>query len=124
MTRWRQKDVPTKPPEKLRLPSRAARNRARRESEPAVPRPKEICMDPDRIEGVAKDVAGKVTEIAGEAVGHEKTRADGVGLQIEGKAQNLYGQAKDGAREFGDRAEDALRQTDGLADRAIAEGKR
>ena len=81
-------------------------------------------MDSDRIEGAAKDVAGKVTEIAGDAVGHEKTRADGVGLQIEGKAQNLYGQAKDGARELGDRAEDALQQADDLADRAIAEGKR
>lgn len=81
-------------------------------------------MDSDRIDGVAKDVVGKVGEIAGKTFGHEETIADGVGLQIEGKAQNLYGQAKDGARDIGDRAEHALRQADGLADRVITEGRR
>jgi uncharacterized protein YjbJ (UPF0337 family) len=80
-------------------------------------------MDSDRIEGSAKEIGGKIEELAGKAIDHEETRADGVGLQIEGKAQNLYGQAKDNLRDAGDRAERALRQTGNLAEQVLDEGQ-
>jgi uncharacterized protein YjbJ (UPF0337 family) len=80
-------------------------------------------MDYDRIEGSAKDLGGKIEELAGKAVNQEETRADGVGLQIEGKTQNLYGQAKDNLRRAGDRAERALRETGELAEQVLDEGQ-
>jgi uncharacterized protein YjbJ (UPF0337 family) len=64
-------------------------------------------MDSDRIKGTAKELGGKVEEAAGRIVGHDETRADGVARQIEGKGQNLYGQAKDGLRDAADLTEQA-----------------
>lgn len=51
-------------------------------------------MDPDRFKGAAKEFGGKIEELAGNAVGHEDTRASGVGRQIEGMGQNLYGRPR------------------------------
>lgn len=61
-------------------------------------------MDSDRIKGAAKDVGGRIEETFGHATGNQQTRAEGVARQIEGKGQNLYGQAKDGMRDAGDLA--------------------
>jgi uncharacterized protein YjbJ (UPF0337 family) len=57
-------------------------------------------MDKDRIAGAAKDFAGKVEGIAGDA----KTQAAGRVREATGTAQNLFGQAKDAARETTDAA--------------------
>ena len=81
-------------------------------------------MDSDRIKGAAKEFGGKIEEAVGHAVGDESTRASGVGRQIEGKGQNLCGQAKDNLRDVGDRAERALRETGDFAEQAFDEGSR
>jgi uncharacterized protein YjbJ (UPF0337 family) len=61
-------------------------------------------MDKDRIVGSAKDVAGKVEGAVGDATGDAKTEAAGRAREAAGTVQNLYGQAKDAARNVGDAA--------------------
>ena len=57
-------------------------------------------MDKDRIIGAAKTVAGTIKEVAGKAVGDQKTADDGKAEKIEGKVQNAVGGAKDTIREI------------------------
>ena len=59
-------------------------------------------MDQDRIAGSAKDFAGKLEGAVGDIAGDAKTRAAGRVREATGTAQNLYGQAKDAAREATD----------------------
>jgi uncharacterized protein YjbJ (UPF0337 family) len=54
-------------------------------------------MNDDRIEGTARTVGGKVQEAAGRITGDAKTRVEGEINQAAGRAQNLYGQARDAA---------------------------
>jgi uncharacterized protein YjbJ (UPF0337 family) len=61
-------------------------------------------MDKDRIIGSAKDIAGKVEGAVGDATGDGKTQAAGRAREATGTVQNLYGQAKDAARDAGDAA--------------------
>jgi uncharacterized protein YjbJ (UPF0337 family) len=61
-------------------------------------------MDKDRIAGSAKDFAGKVEGAVGDAAGDAKTQASGRAREAAGTVQNLYGQAKDAARDAGDAA--------------------
>ena len=61
-------------------------------------------MDKDRIVGAAKDVAGKVEGTVGDMAGDPKTQAAGRAREAAGTVQNLYGQAKDVARDAGDAA--------------------
>jgi len=61
-------------------------------------------MDKDRITGAAKDVAGKVEGAFGRATGDASTEASGRAREAAGAVQNLYGQAKDAARDIGDAA--------------------
>jgi uncharacterized protein YjbJ (UPF0337 family) len=61
-------------------------------------------MDKDRIAGSAKDFAGKVEGVVGDATGDAQTQASGRLREATGTVQNLYGQAKDAARELGDAA--------------------
>ncbi len=56
-------------------------------------------MDKDRIVGSAKDVAGKVEGAVGDIAGDPKTQASGRAREAAGTVQNLYGQAKDAARD-------------------------
>jgi len=56
-------------------------------------------MDKDRIVGSAKDVAGKVEGAFGDLTGDAKTQASGRANEAAGTVQNLYGQAKDAARD-------------------------
>ena len=57
-------------------------------------------MDKDRITGAAKDWAGKAEGAAGDAMGDADTQAAGRIREAAGKVQNLYGQAKDAARDY------------------------
>src|SRR6202166_3792539 len=59
-------------------------------------------MDKDRIAGSAKDFAGKVEGSVGDIAGDAKTQGAGRVREATGTAQNLYGQAKDAAREATD----------------------
>jgi uncharacterized protein YjbJ (UPF0337 family) len=61
-------------------------------------------MDKDRITGAAGNFAGKVEGAAGELAGDARTQASGKAREAAGTVQNLYGQAKDAAREAGEAA--------------------
>jgi uncharacterized protein YjbJ (UPF0337 family) len=61
-------------------------------------------MDKDRIAGAAKDAAGKVEGTVGDMAGDAQTSAAGRLRETSGTVQNLYGQAKDAARDAGDAA--------------------
>jgi uncharacterized protein YjbJ (UPF0337 family) len=61
-------------------------------------------MDKDRIAGSAKEFAGKVEGVVGDAMGDAQTQAAGRAREAAGSVQNLYGQAKDAARDAGDAA--------------------
>ena len=54
-------------------------------------------MDENRIEGTVRNVGGKVEEGFGRVTGDTKTRTEGLVNQAAGAAQDLYGQARDGA---------------------------
>jgi uncharacterized protein YjbJ (UPF0337 family) len=56
-------------------------------------------MDKDRIAGAAKDAAGKVESSVGDLAGDAETSATGRLREASGTVQNLYGQAKDAARD-------------------------
>jgi len=61
-------------------------------------------MDKDRMAGSAKDFAGKVEGAVGDIAGDTKTQASGRASEAAGTVQNLYGQAKDAARDAGETA--------------------
>jgi uncharacterized protein YjbJ (UPF0337 family) len=61
-------------------------------------------MDKDRIAGSARDVAGKVEAAVGDMAGNAQTQAAGRAREAAGSVQNLYGQAKDAARDAGEAA--------------------
>jgi uncharacterized protein YjbJ (UPF0337 family) len=80
-------------------------------------------MDWDRMKGAAKEVGGEIEETLGHAIGDDSVRASGVDRQFRGKAQNAFGQAKDGLRHVGDQVDAALDAAGGAAQRAIADGE-
>jgi uncharacterized protein YjbJ (UPF0337 family) len=59
-------------------------------------------MNKDQVKGTAKDIAGKVQEEAGRAVGSKEHEAKGLGKQVSGKAQKKYGDAKEAAKDAAD----------------------
>ena len=61
-------------------------------------------MDKDRMAGSVKDAAGKVESAIGGAAGSAQTDIAGRAREAAGTMQNLYGQAKDAARDAGDAA--------------------
>jgi uncharacterized protein YjbJ (UPF0337 family) len=68
-------------------------------------------MDKDRIVGSAKDFAGKVEGAVGDLAGDSKTQAEGRAREAAGTVQNLYGQAKDAARDATDAAVNYAKDT-------------
>jgi uncharacterized protein YjbJ (UPF0337 family) len=56
-------------------------------------------MNKDRIEGRAKDVAGRIERQAGEWTGDKKLQIKGTAKQAEGKVQNAAGKILDAAKE-------------------------
>ncbi len=62
-------------------------------------------MDKDRVEGKAKDLAGRVQRQAGEWTGDEESQAEGAAKQAEGKVQNAWGKVKDAGKKAADDAE-------------------
>ena len=55
-------------------------------------------MDKDRVEGKAKDVAGRVERQVGEWTGDKEAQVKGAVRQVEGKVQNAWGKAKDAVK--------------------------
>jgi uncharacterized protein YjbJ (UPF0337 family) len=60
-------------------------------------------MNKDQVKGAAKDIAGKVQEEAGKAVGSKEQEAKGLGKQVSGKAQKKYGDAKEAVKDAADK---------------------
>jgi uncharacterized protein YjbJ (UPF0337 family) len=51
-------------------------------------------MNKDQVQGVAKDVAGKIQEEAGKLVDSKEQQIKGLSKQISGKAQKEVGNIK------------------------------
>jgi len=57
-------------------------------------------MNKDQVQGMAKDVAGKIQEQTGKLVGSKKQQVKGFSKQISGKAQTAVGNAKQSVDDF------------------------
>ena len=79
-------------------------------------------MDKDRIAGSAKDIAGKVEGGIGDMVDDKETQASGRAREASGVVQNLYGQAKDAARDAGDAAMDFAKDKLGNSSETLRDG--
>jgi uncharacterized protein YjbJ (UPF0337 family) len=79
-------------------------------------------MNEDRIEGAAKDFAGKAENAFGNAAGDKKSQASGSAREMAGKAQNLYGQAKDAVQDAADKATDYAKDVYNNRGDAIRDG--
>jgi uncharacterized protein YjbJ (UPF0337 family) len=55
-------------------------------------------MNTERVEGKFDQVAGKVKQSVGEAVGNERLANSGVADQVKGAAKETWGNAKDAAQ--------------------------
>lgn len=56
-------------------------------------------VDENRIEGAARNFAGKVEDVVGQVTGDSKTQAEGKADQVSGQVQNAAGGVADAARE-------------------------
>ncbi|MFO1111219.1 MAG: CsbD family protein [Bradyrhizobium sp.] len=81
-------------------------------------------MDKDRIAGAAKDFAGKVEGAAGELAGDAKMQGSGRTREAAGTVQNLYGQAKDAARDVGEAAAGMAKDAYESGGKTIQDGTR
>jgi len=52
-------------------------------------------MDKDRVVGSAKEIKGKIKEVAGKVLGDVKLESEGKADQAAGKVQNAVGGLKD-----------------------------
>ena len=52
-------------------------------------------MNKNQVNGLAKDIAGKVQEGAGKLVGSKEQQIKGLDKQISGKAEKSFGDAKE-----------------------------
>jgi uncharacterized protein YjbJ (UPF0337 family) len=57
-------------------------------------------VDENRIEGVVRDIGGKVQDAVGALSGDTATQARGKVNQVAGQAQDTYGKVVDDVREF------------------------
>jgi uncharacterized protein YjbJ (UPF0337 family) len=60
-------------------------------------------MNKDQVEGKLKDVAGRVERQAGEWTGNKNAEVRGAVKQVEGKAQNAWGDLKDAGKNAADK---------------------
>jgi uncharacterized protein YjbJ (UPF0337 family) len=59
-----------------------------------------MMVDENRIEGTVPNIGGKIEDAVGAVTGDAATQARGQINRAAGRAQNAYGQAVDGARDF------------------------
>ena len=79
-------------------------------------------MDKDRIAGSAKDIAGRVEGAVGDLAGSAQAQAAGRADEAAGTVQNLYGQAKDAARDVGEAAVSYAKDAFGTSGETFREG--
>ena len=60
-------------------------------------------MNKDQVKGTVKDIAGKVQEKTGQALGSKEQQAKGIGKQVEGQSQKAKGNAKEMLKDGVDR---------------------
>ena len=80
-------------------------------------------MDKDRVEGKAKDIAGRVERQVGEWTGDKEAQVKGAAKQVEGKVQNAWGKAKDAVKKPSTTQADADKNTE-IADAEEADAPR
>ena len=56
---------------------------------------KDISMNKDQVKGTVKDIAGKMQEKTGQALGNTSQQVKGVVKQAEGQSQKAKGDAKE-----------------------------
>jgi uncharacterized protein YjbJ (UPF0337 family) len=66
-------------------------------------------MNRDKVEGTAKDLAGKIQRKAGQAMDDPVMAAKGAARQLEGKAQKAVGSVKDAVKHARDDVKPANR---------------
>jgi uncharacterized protein YjbJ (UPF0337 family) len=64
----------------------------------------EYFMNKDRVEGKAKDIAGRVERQAGEWTGDSASQAKGAAKQVAGKVQNVWGKVKDASEDAAEKS--------------------
>jgi uncharacterized protein YjbJ (UPF0337 family) len=74
-----------------------------------------IIMDKDRVEGKAKDIAGRVERLAGEWTGDKEAQVKGAAKQAEGKIQNATGKLKDHIRNQQNHSDEPGEDTENVA---------
>ncbi|MDD2859976.1 MAG: CsbD family protein [Acidiphilium sp.] len=80
-------------------------------------------MDEDEIKGTAKDIGGKIKDGIGGLTGDESLQAEGKTDQLAGKAQKLYGSAKDAVSDAAESAKEAVGHAAGAASEAFSQPK-
>ena len=60
-------------------------------------------MNKDQVKGTVKDIAGKVQEKTGQALGSKEQQVKGVVKQVEGQSQKAKGNAKEVLKDAVDR---------------------
>lgn len=70
---------------------------------PRVLTMKENVMNKDQVKGKLKDIGGKIQQEVGKAVGSSEQQAKGLSKQAEGKLQKGLGDAKEVAKDLGNR---------------------
>ena len=60
-------------------------------------------MNKDQVKGTVKDIAGKVQEKTGQALGSKEQQVKGVVKQVEGQSQKAKGDAKEVLKDAVDR---------------------
>lgn len=73
-------------------------------------------MDKDRIKGKVDEAAGRAKRQVGEWTGDEQSQGEGAMQEIKGRAENAWGNLKDGARNI---KRDMDKKEDKPADRDI-----
>lgn len=66
-------------------------------------------MNKNQVNGIAKDIVGKVQEEAGKLVGNTTQQAKGLHKQVAGKLEERLGDAKAGVKDARDAVKDAAR---------------
>lgn len=79
-------------------------------------------MDTDRIKGAAQDLGGRLQQGFGNLTGDRSAQAEGTAREMGGKAQGLFGEAKDQARDLAEDAGDYARQAARQSSRHVREG--
>lgn len=69
-------------------------------------------MNEDRVEGNLRSLGGKAEQAAGRVTGDAKLRVEGAIDEAAGRAQDLYGQAKDAASDAYDELAEGAQNTE------------